>query len=190
MGMYTSIIVGGKEYQIKCGYDDGDRYGIGDTVDWKIWPDQPGEGKLLDGVYDGCCYPDEDKWVIIKDHKVFRTFPKVNAGIPVSCDDLEIAYSIVEYDREWWTDRAWIREDIKSARSDIKYLKWKLEDNKKTLRFLRSIARLPEEQIKSRRKEFNQKRMSKILAKPIIKMLNYKGFVRKIFKVKKLKSEK
>jgi len=191
MGMFTSIVdQNGKEYQIKCGYDDCDWYKIGDRVDWKIWPDRPGEGKLLDGIYDGSGDTDNG-WVIIKDHKVFKICSKISVGgIPVSSDDLGNAYDIVEYDREWWSEKAWLLKDIKDAKSEVKYLKWKLADNRKTLRFLRSIVRLPAPQIKMRRKKFNDLRMAKILAEPIIGMMNYDGFARKIFKVKKIKRGK
>jgi len=191
MGMFTSIIdSNGIEFQIKGGEDDCERYKVGDTVDWKIWPDRPGEGKLLDGVYDGCG-PLEDKWVIIKDHKVFKICSKISVGgIPVSDQYLEDTYDIAKYNHEWWAEKAWLLKDIKDTKSEIKHLEWKLADNKKTLKFLRSIVYLSAGQIKIRRKKFNELRVAKIMAEPIITIMNYQGFARKVFKVKKLRDKR
>jgi hypothetical protein len=55
MGMFTSVAhpETGEEVQFKTGIDDCDWVTLGEEVPWQIWPDMPGRGKLLDGVYWG-----------------------------------------------------------------------------------------------------------------------------------------
>jgi hypothetical protein len=80
--MFTSVLhpLTGDEIQIKSGWDDCEWYKLGDTVDWRIRPDRPLEGKLLDGAYEGeSTYWDYEQkkivwtghcWVVIKNHVI------------------------------------------------------------------------------------------------------------------------
>ena len=75
MGMFTTVkATDGMEVQFHCGWDDCETYSIGDTVKWEVIPDCAGEGKLLDGVYQGYASKDGqdlgDKWVVIENHVI------------------------------------------------------------------------------------------------------------------------
>ena len=74
MGMFTSIIhpVDGRELQIKCGHDSCETYHVGDGVGQYVIEGWPGEGYLLDDVYDSY----DDDWVIIKDGIVVAVEPR------------------------------------------------------------------------------------------------------------------
>ena len=109
MGMFTTITHDSKPYQIKTGADDCEMYGVGDEVDWRVYPDCAGKGKLLDGVYHGFCAlknDDSSCWVVIKERKVEA----------VVFDESENAYAaivekfgIVDPPKSLWTDEAWKR---------------------------------------------------------------------------------
>lgn len=106
LGMYTSIMHPelGIEIQIKTGFDDCEFIELGKEVPWKIWPDKPGQGHLLDGVYYGVSYPEEPNnwWVIIKDHKVVGLHEQFAPS-----KAWEMFYGIEAPPREWWTEEAW-----------------------------------------------------------------------------------
>ena len=106
MGMFTTIIApDGARFQIKTGFDDLEEYRVGEVVDWRIFPDYPGQGHLLDGVYDGCRVgPGEDCWVVIKDHRILEI-----VSFAVAYEDLQAKYDIKPPPRSWWSAKAWER---------------------------------------------------------------------------------
>jgi len=111
MGMFTTVHgPHGMRFQIKTGFDDLEEYSVGDAVNWQTFPDRPGEGKLLDGVYWGTntCFPGEgaDRWVIIKDHQIQTTLP-----ISEPYKVLVRQYGIRPPPRSWWSARSWERHD-------------------------------------------------------------------------------
>lgn len=117
MGMFTTIVdrPGGPEYQIKCGYDELERYHLGDEVAWYVDSDYPGCGKLLDGFYDGTASKQEDdRRVVIKGHRVVAIEP-----ISMSFPELQAKYQIKPPPRSWWTAKAWERRRKRERRAKL-----------------------------------------------------------------------
>lgn len=172
MGMFTRIIhpTDGRELQIKAGWDDMEEYKVGDEVNWKIFPEYPGEGKLLDGVYEsfsnrGDCY------VVIEDHQV-------SSIIERNSDSAQLEYIknlneevLVPFKREWWTESAWVEKEIKELKRELKHKKEQL-DFLKTL-----VGKSDEEILKARQEHF-----ASVMAESVSKMVGYSSLVRKIFK--------
>ena len=117
MGMYTTIIDDeGREFQIKTGMDDMERFKVGDEVPWKVDKNHAGCGHLLDGIY--LAEPHGHKvvmglyyWVVIKDHKI------LGAYLAVDYPEIASRCPIPPHPREWWTEEAWERhsEETKQA---------------------------------------------------------------------------
>ena len=119
MGMFTTIIdgPGGPEYQIKCGcgYDELERYHLGDEVAWYVDSDYPGCGKLLDGFYNGTASKQEDDCrVVIKGHRVVAIEP-----ISMSFPELQAKYQIKPPLKSWWTAKAWERQRKRERRAKL-----------------------------------------------------------------------
>lgn len=122
MGMFTTILHGGHEYQIKTGFDYCDTYQVGDTVDWK--PDDRWPGSHIDGVYDDAhC----KVWVVIKDRQVVAVEPRTDnvdtdwhADRPV----LEAKYGITDPPHDLWPESAWKAQADAEARHQAEYAAW------------------------------------------------------------------
>jgi hypothetical protein len=177
-------------YQIKCGWDTCETFKLGDNVPWKIWPDRPGEGYLLDGIYDGFGENSQDMvWVVIHEHKVSAIYPFTIAHSDVS---KAFGKDILEYSRDWWAEAAWLKRDTEHAKWDLKHAKEAVVLQKRRLDFLRFLAtqRLTNKQIVEKRQAFDQQLTYEILAAPIINIMHTESFARQIFKVKPLKMKK
>ena len=125
--MFTTV--GG--YQIKTGYDSCDTYELGDEVDWFIDGQHPGQGTLLDGVYEG--YGEHGyAWVVIKDHVVhairpWRGFTPFSEDIDAFSEsqdafDAEFA-NLKPFERHWWTEAQWVSKEAADAERAAKYKK-------------------------------------------------------------------
>lgn len=180
MGMYTSVILDdGTELQFYCGYDNMERYRQGDPVKWEIWPDKPGEGKLLDGIYDATPMykgrPPGDL-VVIKDHKIFF------AGKPKGVFD---AAQFVVWERSWWTELAWLKKDL----SDRKYELQSLMEDKMLLEeeiaFLSSLVEsgASEIDIVTKREEFRVNRVKSAISDMVNFSLNRASLTRQVMGV-------
>lgn len=103
MGMFSTLIVDGKEIQFKTGYDNCDVFYIGDAVPFEIIADRAGEVKFADGVYDD---NECEFWVVIKGHRIRDVVPMKadKSGYAEIMARYEIPH---EYPREWWTEAAW-----------------------------------------------------------------------------------
>jgi hypothetical protein len=147
MGMFTTIIdpTGcGRELQIKCGYDDCDTYHVGDTVDWKIWPDKPGVGKLLDGVYESYSDRGVDDWVVIREHRIRELVPRDSLLGQVGESGLLNYFKIEPFERRWWTEAAWVRRELEEAKE-------RLKEAEREVAFLGSLDGKTEEEIAAHR---------------------------------------
>lgn len=180
MGMFTSIIDSGNiELHIKCGYDDCDVYHIGDKVDFQIWPNFPGTGKLLDGVYDSDS-PIENSgpFVIIKDHIVALIIPRGNG---VTATGLEKDYGIVPYQHDWWAEEVWLKDDLRRARIELENIRWFLKLKEEEIDFLKTLEGLNAEEIKDSRHCFHINRLCNTFENFLIGELTNESFSRKIF---------
>ena len=104
MGMFTTIIHEGKEYQFKHGWDDCDTYQVGDKIEWTPDPRYP--GIHIDGVYDSIvCDHDysQGPWVIIKDCVIVAVEPFVGPDYQY----LVQKYGITKPDHKLWSKEAW-----------------------------------------------------------------------------------
>lgn len=170
MGMFTSIIDPKTEitYQIKCGWDDCETFKVGDRVPSKIYPKYPGEGYLLDDVYDGCSYPGKDAWVVIKDSFIVAIEPRTEDNDyekqESDYDRLRRKYQIKDYPRNLWNEEGWRLKEEREAKYE-----------KENQEFLASIAHLPPKE-----------RFAQIFARPIRQMMSYQGIARQILKVEKI----
>jgi hypothetical protein len=151
MGMFTSIThpQDGRELQIKCGYDNMETYKVGDPVDWEIWPDKPGTGKLLDGAYDSYSNGPDD-WVIIKDHRVFAIVSRDSDLGKTGETGLTMFYGLVQFEASWWTPSAWNKHHLREAEAKKKQLEEDIEF------FKDCLGRTDEEIIALRKKRFTQ----------------------------------
>ena len=163
MGMYTSIIHPkySRELQIKTGFDDCERYHIGDTVRFYVNKDIFGYGGIFDGVYDSMSNKGDDDWVIIKDHKIIA----IRSRKRNKYQDLIKQYKIKKPSKKLWTERAYQKHKIQQAKFR--------EENRK---FNASIKHLPPNE-----------RFAAILGRPIKEMMKRQGFARRVFKLKKSK---
>lgn len=159
MGMYTSITHprGGRELQIKTGYDVCDTYKIGDKVNYTIHKDSFGHGGIFDGVYDSYSDRGPDDWVIIKGHKVVA----VRSCKRNKYQDLVKQYKIRKPSKNLWTKKAYT-EHLKLKR-DIK-IEYKV--------FEKSLKNLTPAE-----------RMGRILAYPLSKRTGYSEMAKKAFSV-------
>lgn len=126
MGVFTTVIhpVTGVELQFKCGYDNCDTYKVGDTVDWRIVPDRPMCGRLLDDVYLAGGYGKTPYcWVIIRNHivrGVINTEMEDDGSIrDYACQYalMRKLYKVERSPESWWTDQVWA-ETAKKAERD------------------------------------------------------------------------
>lgn len=202
MGMFTTIIDKNKEsYQIKCGYDDCETYHVGDIVNWYIDKNNPGCGKLFDGVYDGICCIKRTTyktnhitkslkakygWIVITNHKVVGVFNKRH-----SQEKLREQWSVEAWKHEWWSEQAWLEYYIKQAKCELEHAKWLIVRHTNSLNFLKDLRnkQLSAKNIRNEIAQYKQRDLAEIIVAPLINMINYEGFARKIFKVKKLRKE-
>ena len=71
MGMFSSLIYKGTEYQFKTGYDLCDTFNVGDEVPFRPIKERPGYCEFDDGVYRAFT-KNGTAWVIIKEHKLLE----------------------------------------------------------------------------------------------------------------------
>lgn len=118
MGMYTTILhpETNQEIQIKTGEDDLEIYHVGDTVNFWVNENWAGQGKLLDGVYDGWGVEDGRYWAVIKDHKVAGVF-----DISEDYQKLIELFDIQPPPREWWSEEVWEKDAKLKAEVDAKF---------------------------------------------------------------------
>lgn len=172
MGMFTTIIrpIDNMELQIKSYRDNLDRYTVGDVVDWHIWPDQPGIGTLLDGAYESYSEKGLDDWVIIKDHKVVMLVPRDSAVGRSGEEGLLHYYEIEPFKREWWTEAAWVEEELKKAERSLK-------DLTQVVEFLRTCRGKSDEEIKALRKKYHEEAAAQFIKDRLAEV----GFARQVF---------
>lgn len=171
MGMYTSVVLeDGKELQIKCGFDDCEVYRVGDYVNWRIWPDLPGTGKLLDGIY----YADTGDVVVIKDHRIFF------AGKPAGAFN---AVEFLPWERNWWSETAWLEKETEDAKRNLELAEEHVANLKEEIEFLKTLRGEPAEVIVAKRKEFAQNRVARAFSDALKLTLSRQSFTRSLLKV-------
>ena len=175
MGMFTRFVhpKDGREIQVKTYLDDLEEYRVGDLVNWEIWPESPGIGKLLDGVHDGLSYIGEEKadcYVVLWHHRYVGV---IERGEQVLAEQLEKI--IPEYERSWWLESAWVKKEIHELELGIEFKQERLD-------FLKSLSGKSEEEIQ----EAYVKWMEKVMCAPIEKMLGWEDMARQLFKVQPL----
>ncbi len=121
MGMFTTIITrDGRHLQMKCGYDECSTYWAGQLVDSYICPDRPGEGYMLDGVYEGFGEHEYTDYIVIKGGQVLVESLKLaqeaaeNAGVDVY-GFLKQKYDVQDPDPSLWTEAAWEAKRAREA---------------------------------------------------------------------------
>lgn len=115
MGLFTTIRhPDGREFQIKCGWDDMETYALGERVRFRIIAECPGEAYLADGVYSGCGYPGGDAWVVIKDHYVLALVPR-QEDPAVQGVLLREWFAIEGLPRTLWPEDMWIAHEKRQA---------------------------------------------------------------------------
>ncbi len=87
MGAFTTVVHEGHDIQFKTGGDNYERYRLGDVVAWEIDPERPLEGKLLDGVYEGCFSEYKDGQTIFFDRLVAIRNHRIVAIVPVEAEN-------------------------------------------------------------------------------------------------------
>lgn len=183
MGCFTTIIDtrDNKDYQIKCGYDICEIYKLGDKVDQHMIDIYPGEGYLLDDVYEGCNYPNQDAWVIIKDGYVHDIIPLVKCTCEEDdciCEGIESEYSLRQkYNikngpaRELWSEQAWKEKEERE-------LEWKIKAEKERKEYDKFVKEHPD-----------ASPLALSMMYPIYRQLAYKGIARAIFNIEPLKED-
>lgn len=135
MGMYTSVILDdGTDVQFKTGWDDCDRFKVGDPVPWRVIPDNPPEGFLLDGVYDavsGRYSPEARKeiysgwWVVIKDHRIHEVVPRTADEVSYAQEcHLFHRYALEHPDPKLWTEAAWASKALRDEEERRRRIAW------------------------------------------------------------------
>jgi hypothetical protein len=177
MGMFTTIIhpEDSRELQIKCGFDDCEIYSLGEEVWWEIWPDKPGRGKLLDGVYTSHSDRGDDDFVLIKNHRVVGIMPKVESpkGVYNRACTLATLFGITPYERNWWTESAWAKEELRQVALEIESLQEKAK-------LLEACIGKSDEDIVKLREEHR----AELLIKPILTVIGYESLTRQMFPIK------
>lgn len=120
MGMYTTILgENGFQCQFKTGWDELEYYRVGDEVPWRIIPTAPGEGHILDGIYEGTgWFPNsgegDDYWVVIQNHTVAACI-KRDPELPYDEEWARVnaRYPTVPVPRDLWPEEIW---EAKAAR--------------------------------------------------------------------------
>lgn len=158
MGMFTSIIhpKNGRELQIKTGDDLCEFYKVGDKVPFHVVKNIYGAGGIFDGIYSSYSDKGEDDWVIIKGHTVVAVRSR-----RYKLETLIKQYAIRKPNKKLWNKTA-LKE----------YEKRNKKIQKESDSFLKSIKKLPFEQ-----------QMSALLARPLIRRLNYDSVIKKAFSV-------
>jgi hypothetical protein len=117
MGMFSTVIHDGKEFQFKTGCDDCVTYKVGDKIDWT--PDAFWPGSHIDGVHSACHDIDKpDWWVIVKGCVIVAVEP------PADLDDykrLYEKYGITEPDPKLWTKAQWRAKAKREAKYKADY---------------------------------------------------------------------
>lgn len=185
MGMYTSVIIGkDSELQFKSDVDDCETYRVGDAVNWKIWPDQPGIGKLLDGVYDAVLVGNKTEIqysVVIDNHRI------IYAG---QADVFVNTEKIVPYERGWWSESVWLKKDQEDAKQRLRIAKEEVESLKKEIAFLSSLEGLDDSEIADKRKKFYNTRLQDALVSGLIEITSRPSLTRQLLTVTPAKSKK
>lgn len=121
MGMFSTLIHGGREYQFKTGHDDSlGRYRVGDRIDWEPDPYRP--GSHVDGVHEALDVGHgPDVWVVVKDSTIV-TIEHWGAG---DYKTLEAKHGITEPDRSLWTEEQWAAKEAREAKAKADYEAWK-----------------------------------------------------------------
>jgi hypothetical protein len=112
VGMFTTFLHpdDGRELQVKCGYDELERYRVGDRVDQKPIPDWPGSGKLLDGVHDSWSDRGADDFVVIRNGVYDGVVPR--GDMDLLREDWVVKYGEFPFPkRDLWTEEAWAEYD-------------------------------------------------------------------------------
>jgi hypothetical protein len=108
MGLFTTVVQDGIDYQFYAGQDNMERLVIGDAVPWYL-DYLPGKGHLLDGAY-GACFEKEEKiywtsYVVIRDHRIFDIVAQKHDE--ETQDEIAARFGAKPPVRKWWTERAW-----------------------------------------------------------------------------------
>lgn len=116
MGMFSTLIYEGGDYQFKTGFDDCLTFELGDTIPWQpdpLWP-----GSHIDGVHEGYgC--NEAVWVVVKDQRIVGLEPWEEDP-----RELRERYGIGEPDRGLWTEEQWQANADRERRAEEKYQEW------------------------------------------------------------------
>lgn len=187
MGMYTSVrLSDGSELQFKSDVDDCETYKVGDVVNWRIWPDQPGTGKLLDGVYDAVLVGDKSKTevsysVAIDNHRI------VYAG---RSSRLKGVGKIVPWERGWWSESAWLKKDREDIKFKLRMAKEQVASLGKEARFLSTLSGLSDDKIALKRKKFYHVRFQKTIVSHFTEIMSRPSLTRQLLMVTPAKSKK
>lgn len=81
-------------------------------------PENPGSGKLLDGVYAGYGEHDYEAWIVIKNKKIVAIESFDDDG---DQQDLINKYQISAPSKEWWSKEAWERKEKRELQAQKEY---------------------------------------------------------------------
>ncbi len=125
MGMFSTLLHEGREYQFKTGFDDAlGRYKLGDKIEWE--PDPYWPGSHIDGVHDACTSIDgsiPDVWVVIRDCTIIAVEPR-QYGADRDRAFLEAKYEIRDPDPKLWTEAQWKAKADREAKAEAEYQAW------------------------------------------------------------------
>lgn len=117
MGMFTTVVHDGQEFQFKTGEDQCDTYKVGDKIPWEPAPRYPGQ--CIDGVHYGHGDGANNCFVIVKDCTIIAIEPTSRKR-----EDLVTKYDIRDPDPNLWTDEQWAEEARQKAAAEAKYQAW------------------------------------------------------------------
>lgn len=128
MGMFTSIVHEGRDYQIKTGWDYCDFYEVGETIPWQ--PDENLPGYHIDDVYVGEGATNR-ALVAIVNQAVAEVFLLTSDDHRI-LEELVVAlkrkHGITEPDRSLWSDEAWEADAKRKEANEAKYQAWLAEN--------------------------------------------------------------
>ncbi len=134
----------GRDWQIKTGWDDYERFKLGEPVTARIWPDELFRSKLLDGAYLGTHseYVDgktvfHQKWVVIKGRVALclveceyepGSTTVLLEGEDLQADVIAARHGIEKPPLSSWTGAAFEKYARNEAQSFRKVRQWDIDD--------------------------------------------------------------
>jgi hypothetical protein len=172
MGMFTTITGGLHSLQIKCGWDECETYKVGQKVPQRIIPEYPGQGYLLDDVYDSYSSQGPDDFVVISNATVIveprraslRLAEKVGLDVYTY---LKQKHNIKEPDPKQWSEEAWEKKRQREK-----------EAKEESDAFMKSIEHLPPEQ-----------RLAKAMGRAFSRRVDWASLGAKVLSVEPIKKK-